>query len=276
MDYKIPEEFENIPEQFENKKYIVLHYSLAGGNAGLNDMKDRFVEFLKISKILNLIPILPNFYLTTSHTNKQNNLLSDYIETPDFVYKELPANAKEEEVFHWHVGTFLPNDKLIINNREQMDVTEIKLEYSKKYENIALDIISQMEKPICVVHIRRGDYLGILGSLHHTTKPENITNILKKYNFKTCYIHTNEKDLSIFDELLYEYNVKFFKDFPVLEKIYYDEGDNYALYTIECCIRDYADIRISTFNTTSAPKTSLPNNDKYYFHDYLDDNTGYQ
>lgn len=56
----------------------------------------------------------------------------------------------------------------------------------------------------------------------------------------------------------------------------YDSRDNYALYTIECCIRDLADIRISTFNTTQSEPCWLPNNDINFFNDYLDEHKGYQ
>jgi hypothetical protein len=51
-----------------NKKYIILNnYNYC---QGLNDMKDRFTEYLKLSKILNLIPILPKIYLINNHTKK--------------------------------------------------------------------------------------------------------------------------------------------------------------------------------------------------------------
>jgi hypothetical protein len=73
--------------------------------------------------------------------------------------------------------------------------------------------------------------LKIHNSLNYTTSPKNIKNILDKYNFNDCYIKTNETDLSLFDELKQYYNVKFFKDFSILQEIY-DSGDNYALYSV--------------------------------------------
>ena len=44
----------------------------------------------------------------------------------------------------------------------------------KKYKLIALEIVQQIPKPLCVVHVRRGDYLNIHKTLHTTTSPENI------------------------------------------------------------------------------------------------------
>lgn len=106
---------------------------------------------------------------------------------------------------------------------------------------------------------KKRDYLNIHDSLNYTTSPENIINKLKKYKFETCYIKTNEPDLTFFDKLKI-YNVKFFKDFDMLKQIY-DSGDNYALYSIECCIRNLCDIKISTLNTKQAELCWLPNND---------------
>ena len=56
----------------------------------------------------------------------------------------------------------------------------------------------------------------------------------------------------------------------------YDSGDNYALYSIECCIRNLCDIKISTLNTKQAELCWLPNNDGNFFDDYLDEHKGYQ
>jgi len=240
-------------------------------------MKDRFTEYLKLSKILNLIPILPELYLADHHTTKKNNLLIDYIEIPDFVCKDsLDFLPNKEEIFYWNLtDLFLPNDKLFNEYREQIMNFDMNINFLEKYKKIAIKVVEQLKKPICVVHVRRGDYLNIHSSLNYTTSPENITNVLKKYNFEDCYIKTNENDLSFFDELKKQYNVKFFKDFNILKEIY-DSGDNYALYTVECCIRDLCDIKISTFNTTQSEKCWLPNNNINFFDDYLDDHKGYQ
>jgi hypothetical protein len=254
------------------KKYIFLnnyHYS-----NGLNDMKDRFTEYLKMSKILNLIPILPEIHLSDHHTTKMNNLLIDYIEVPDFVCIEFPPN--KEEIFYWNLtNQFLPHDELFNEYREQIMKYELNVDFLEKYKKIAAEIVEQLKRPICVVHVRRGDYLNIHESLNYTTSPEHIKNVLSKYTFEDCYIKTNENNLQFFDELKRLYNIKCFSDFHILKEIH-DSGDNYALYTIECCIRDLCDIRISTFNTTNSELCWLPNNDIHFFNDYLDDHKGFQ
>lgn len=254
------------------KKYICLnnYYS----RTGLNDIKDRFTEFLKMGKILNLIPILPKLYLTDSHTKRKNSLLIDYINIPDFVCKEMPLNT--DEIFYWNLTEqFIPNDKLYKQYQGQIQKYKLNLTYLEKYKTIAVKIVEQMKRPICVVHVRRGDYLNIHESLKITTSPNHIKNILSKHKFNDCYIKTNENDLSFFNELKEYFDVKFFSDFPILKSIY-EEGDNYALYSIECCIRDLCDIKISTFNTTKSEPCWLPNNDTVFFNDYLDEHKGYQ
>ena len=105
------------------------------------------------------------------------------------------------------------------------------INFLEKYKKIAIDVVQSLKKPVCVVHVRRGDYLNIHNSLNYTTSSKNIKNILDKYKFNDCYIKTNETDLSLFDELKQYYNVKFFKDFSILQEIY-DSGDNYALYSV--------------------------------------------
>ena len=257
---------------FANKKFIFLNnYKYS---AGLNDMKDRFIEYLKLSKILNLIPILPEIFLSNKHTKKKNNLLIDYIEIPEFVCKEFPLD--KEEIFYWNLTSpFIPNDKLFNIYRDQIMNLNMDIDFLEKYKKIAIDVVQSLKKPICVVHVRRGDYLKIHSSLNDTTSPKNIKKVLDKYNFNDCYIKTNESNSSFFDELTKHYNVKFFKDFSILQEIY-DSGDNYALYSVECCIRNLCDIKISTFDTTKSEQCWLPNNDIKFFDDYLDEHKGYQ
>ncbi len=240
----------------------------------MNDLKDRFTEYIKVSIILNLIPIMPVIYLSDVHTKKTHNLLTDYIDIPKFVCTEFPSNT--DEIFYWDLtNNFIPCDDLYHTHREQILNLKLNIGFLEKYKIIASEVIRQLKKPICVVHVRRGDYLNIRNSLHYTTSPENIKNVLKKYNFGDCYIKTNETDLSFFDELKTTLNVKFFTDFDILKEIY-NSGDNYALYSVECCIRDLCDIKISTFNTTYSEPCWLPNHDINFFNDYLDNNKGYQ
>ena len=254
------------------KKYIYLNNYI--WCHGLNDQKDRFTEYLKLSRILNLTPILVNFKLHQSHTRKPNNNLADYIVIPDFVCKEMPEN--KDEIFYWNLTHgFIPLDTLYLKHKEQIHNYRLDLTFQDKYVQIAADIVRQMNRPLCCLHVRRGDYLDIHQSLHRTTGSAHIRDVLNRHEFKDCYIKTNESNLQMFADLHRDFNIKLFTDFPILKKIH-DAGDNYALYAIECCIRNMADIRISTFNTTDAEACWLPNNDKAFFADYLDNNRGYQ
>ena len=255
------------------KKYICLNTQNLAQN-GLNDMKDRFTEYLKLSKILSLTPILPKIKLSDNHTSKKDNYLTDYIDIPDFVIQYHPID--ENEIFYWNLTSdFIPNDDLYKKYAGQIHDYVLNIIFLDKYKKIAEEIIDSLKKPICIVHVRRGDYLSIINSLNYTTKPEHISDVLRKYNFNNCYIKTNEFDPNFFDSLKIEFNVKLFCDFPILQKIA-DSGDNYALYCVECCMRDLCDIRISTFNTKNKELCWLPNNDPDYFTDYLDETHGFQ
>ena len=67
-----------------------------------------------------------------------------------------PSNT--EEIFYWNLtDQFIPNDDLYIQYR--IPIMNFNIDYLKKYKLIALDIIQQMKKPICCVHVRRTDYL---------------------------------------------------------------------------------------------------------------------
>jgi len=255
---------------FKDKQYICLNLAYS---CGLNDMKDRFTEFLKLSRIINLTPILPTLYLRNSHTRKSNCVLTDYIEVPDFVCKDMPAN--NAAIFHWNVRGFLPNDILYKRFESAIQSYPLNINFQEKYRNIAHEIVQQMQKPVCIVHVRRGDQLHAIGSLRTTTSPAHIIDTLKKHTFNDCYIKTDETNPTYFAELKKGIDIKCYADFPTLKSIH-ESGDNYALYSIECCIRDLCDIRISTFNTTKSEQWWMPNNDANYFNDYLDDHKGYQ
>jgi hypothetical protein len=249
------------------KKYIYLNnYKYS---AGLTDMKDRFTDYIKLSIILKLIPILPPLYLVDSHTRNGRPLLTNYIQVPDFVCTTFPENR--EEVFYWNLtNSFIPNDNLYQFYKPKILSLTCVIEYQEKFKDIATEVVYQMKRPLCVVHVRRGDYLHIRKSLHETTSPSHIQKVLDRHTFQEGYLKTDE-DPHFFDEL----NVKKYTDFPVLKKIK-ESGDNYALFAVECCIRDMADIRISTFNTTMVEPSYLPNQDAHFFHDYLDMSPGYQ
>jgi len=249
------------------KKYIYLNnYNYT---AGLTDMKDRLTDYIKLSMVLNLIPILPPLYLVYTHTRNGRTLLTNYIKVPDFVCTTFPENL--EEVFYWDLtDIFLPSDNLYTFYKPQIMDIKFVIEYQDKFKDIAEEVVSQMKRPLCVVHVRRGDYLHIRKSLQETTTPSHIQTVLDRHTFQDGYLKTDEDPL-FFNEL----NVKKYTDFPVLKNIK-ESGDNYALYAVECFIRDMADIRISTFNTTIVEPSYLPNQDAHFFHDYLDTSPGYQ
>ena len=88
------------------------------------------------------------------------------------------------------------------------------------------------------------------------------------------YIMSNENDPNFFDPLKTLYNLKLYSDIPLLKEM--KIRDNYALYAVECFILDFANIRISTFNTINSPKQYLPHLNTNYFHHHLDNTRGLQ
>ena len=251
------------------EKYIVLELPRRNG---LTDMKDRFTEFLKISRILNLIPIRPTIHLSPYHTSKSRSILTDYIEIPDFVLPELPTGVDRAEILYW-IPTDYFNDLLFRRYKDKIDTYVLSIEFKQCYRELAEKIVATMMRPLCCVHVRRTDYLEIHSSLDIDTQPLNIESVLKKYKFSTCYIMTSEKDKHFFDSLKSKFTLKLYTDFPDLCAL---AEDNYALYAVECCIRDLSEIRISTFNTKNSHPSVLPKNDSMYFCDSLSKLEGFQ
>ena len=251
------------------EKYIVLELSRRNG---LTDMKDRFTEFLKISKILNLIPIHPTLYLSSQHTSKEKSILTDYIEIPDFVLSEVPRGVDRAEILYW-IPTDYFNDLLFRRYKEKIDTYVLCVEFKQCFRELAEKIVASMARPLCCVHVRRTDYLEIHPSLDVDTQPLNIETVLKKYTFSSCYIMTSEKDTHFFDTLKRKFTIKLYTDFPELCAL---SQDNYALYAVECCIRDLSEIRISTFNTKNRHPSVLPKNDPSFFCDSLSEIEGFQ
>jgi hypothetical protein len=251
------------------EKYIVLELSRRNG---LTDMKDRFTEFLKISRFMGLIPILPTIYLSSQHTSKEKSILIDYIEIPDFVLSKLPKGTDRSEIFFW-IPTDYFNDILFRRYRERIENDSFIVEFKQCYRELAEKIVATMARPICCVHVRRTDYLEIHPTLEADTSQLNIESVLNKYRFSTCYIMTSEKDTHFFDSLKNKFTIKLYTDFPELSSLL---QDNYALYAVECCIRALSDIRISTFNTKNRHPSVLPNNDRNFFCDSLSEIEGFQ
>jgi len=251
------------------EKYIVLELPRQNG---LTDMKDRFTEFLKISRFMGLIPILPRILLSSLHTSKENSILTDYIEIPDSVLSELPKHTDRAEIYFWIPADYF-NDLLFRRYREKIENDSFTVQFKQCYRELAENIVATMARPICCVHVRRTDYLEIHSSLDADTSPVNIERVLEKYNFSACYIMTSEKDTHFFDSLKDKFTIKLYTDFPELCALV---KDNYALYAVECCIRALSDIRISTFNTKNRHPSVLPNNDPTFFCDSLSEIEGFQ
>jgi len=251
------------------QKYIVLELSRQNG---LTDMKDRFTEFIKISRFMGLIPILPTIYLSSQHTSKEKSILTDYIEIPDFVLSELPKGVNRAEIYFWIPADYF-NDLLFRRYRGRIENDSFIVEFKKCYRELAEKIVATLARPICCVHVRRTDYLEIHPSLNADTSPLNIERVLNKYRFSTCYIMTSEKDTHFFDSLKNKFTIKLYTDFPELCALV---QDNYGLYAVECCIRALSDIRISTFNTKKTHPSVLPNNDPIFFCDSLSEIEGFQ
>ena len=251
------------------QKYIVLELSRQNG---LTDMKDRFTEFIKISRFMGLIPILPTIYLSSQHTSKEKSILTDYIEIPDFVLCELPKGVNRAEIYFWIPADYF-NDLLFRRYRVRIENDSFIVEFKKCYRELAEKIVATLARPICCVHVRRTDYLEIHPTLKEDTSPLNIERVLNKYNFSSCYIMTSEKDTHFFDSLKKNFTIKLYTDFPELSSLI---QDNYALYAVECCIRALSDIRISTFNTKKTHPSVLPNNDPNFFCDSLSEIDGFQ
>jgi hypothetical protein len=251
------------------EKYIVLELPRQNG---LTDMKDRFTEFLKISRFMGLIPILPTILLSSIHTSKENSILTDYIEIPEFVLSEMPKDTDRADIFYWIPANYF-NDLLFRRYKEKIENDSFTVQFKRCYRELAEKIVATMARPICCVHVRRTDYLEIHPSLNADTSPVNIERVLEKYNFSACYIMTSEKDTHFFDSLKRKFTIKLYTDFPELCALV---KDNYALYAVECCIRALSDIRISTFNTKNRHPSVLPNNDPTFFCDSLSEIDGFQ
>ena len=284
-------------------KYIILNTNFTYVH-GLNDMKNRFSDFLKLSLVLKLIPILPRLKLTKFHLHKGSNsldnapitpittvstelsrknnddiLLENYIIIPNFVLRKIPPNTLPHHIFVWNpTRKFLPNDILIRQYANEMYKINLHIDYNYNFRKIAKNIVKRFSRPICCIHVRRGDYIPLRQSLLHTTTPMHINNVLDKSggpdHIKTLYIMSNENDPNFFDPLKTLYNLKLYSDIPLLKEM--KIRDNYALYAVECFILDFANIRISTFNTINSPKQYLPHLNTNYFHHHLDNTRGLQ
>jgi len=249
------------------KKYVKY---INNTSAGLSHLKSNLTCILKEAYFNNKILIIPNFNLSPIHNNN-NKIVSNLSKYYD--YSRLKINNKKYKVILDSsdidnnlveviklTNQLSSHDKRIFHSKKKLD---IDLPFNKNIINIAQTVSDKLNKYICI-HVRRGDMLSFKKNLNNDTSSKNIINILKKYKWKgNIYIMTNEKNLSIFNELKSKYpnKVYFYKDFKNLRNI----NDNYYLFSIEKVIMNNANVKISTFKT----KNNL-------YDDYLSNQSGYQ
>jgi len=261
-----------------SKKYLVLETKKLAA-AGLTDTRDRFVEFLKMSRLLGLTPVLPDLRLASHHSERPNCRLQHYIEIPGWVVRGVPWFTPWWKVVRWHpTAGWLPDDILMKKHARDIASLDIPVEWNRRCQEVARQVVSQMNKPICCVHVRRTDYLRIRPSLLQSTTPSHIAKVLERVRsrrpFRSVYVMTSEPDPLFFDALRDVCDLRLDSDVPELHGL--RSSDNYELYAIECCIRDLCDVRVSTFDTKNAEPRYLPHHDPHYFEDHLDSTPGYQ
>lgn len=250
-----------------DKKYVKYTNSVS---AGLSHLRSNLNTILKEAYFNNKILIIPDFNLSALHNNnkKITSNLSKYYD-----YSRLKINNKKYKVILDSsdidnslveiiklTNQLSNHDKRIFHSKKKL---EIDLPFNKNIINTAQTVIDKLNKYICI-HIRRGDMLRFKKNLNNDTSSKNIINILNKYKWKdNIYIMTNEKNLSIFDELKSKYpnQVYFYQDFNNLRKI----NDNYYLFCIEKVIMNNANVKISTFKTNNS-----------FYDDYLSNQSGFQ
>lgn len=265
------------------KKYIILDMEENAPFAacrrrrrGLTDMKDRLTEFLKLAKALGLQAVMPHIILSSKHsTIKKETILIDYIDIPkEFsVLSQLPKNTPSSEIFIFSPECLNFSDtQLYREHKSQIDKIKLYIPYKSKYKLIAEEIVNSLRRPLCTIHIRRGDYLDKRRTLIENTSPENIAKHLANHTCSDIYIMTNEKSKTFFESLRISHGVKQYFDYEPLIAL----KDNYELYCVEWYILALSDIRISTFDTSKAKKEFMPYLNPQFFHDHLDQHPGYQ
>ena len=186
-----------------------------------------------------LIPVIPNSILSGGHNNGQEKLLIDYIDLPPEFVKSVPGDASEVTTYMWSGFPCIGKE------------IRTHFPFKEQFKAVAKIIVDKMPRPICSVRVRRTDMILVRPESDLTV--QDINNVLSKYGYASLYLMTDEKNPRFFDGIERKYQSF---DFPELANI----KDNYALFAIECCIRDLCDIRIGMFTT---------HDDTEYFHGYL-------
>lgn len=226
----------------ELMKYCMIcpKYQIRETSAGLMHQLSYLASLYNKCKIEGLIPITPKLILTGGHNNGKATLLIDYIDLPADFVNSAPDGSTISEI------TWSPFPHIAKTIRTHFP-------FKERFKVIARAIVDKMPKPICAVRVRRTDMLIARPESNITI--QEVNNVLSRYTYASVYIMTDEKDKSFFDIIEKKYQAF---NFPELADIH----DNYELFSIECCIRDLCDIRISMFTT---------HDDTEYYHGYLCD-----
>jgi hypothetical protein len=126
------------------KKYLVLEIKKLSV-AGLTDTRDRFVEFLKISRLLGLTPVLPDMSLASHHSDKRNCLLQHYIEVPGWVVPCVPWFTPWWKILRWNpTAAWLPDDSLLKKHAREVADLDIPIKWNSRCQDVARQVVSQM------------------------------------------------------------------------------------------------------------------------------------
>lgn len=252
-------------------KYLEIDISYIKG-AGLTHQLSNLSCLLSYCYEKEYILIIPDFTLTGLHNNSRKIIsnLSKYIDYSTIKINNIPYRVllNKENVNHNDIisikdirsGKGLLRSLDLFKNTKSCDIT---YSYTEYILNISKNIVNLLGD-FTIIHVRRTDRIKTKKQ-DIDTSPENILDIIKKYNNKNVYIMTNEK-IEFFNKLLInnDYSIYFYNKFEELKKI--KEEDNYLLFCIEKEIAKSAKIRISTFNTSN----------KNFYHDFLTDTPGWQ
>jgi hypothetical protein len=251
-------------------KYFSIDLSTI--SAGLSHQVENLRILIKYCYKHKYILILPRFKLYGFHNNGKEIItnLSNYIDFTTLIVNNKffkvvmnRDNIDNKDIIHKEAKKY--REELLYNDDifKNLELIPIKFSYNENILTISKQISKILGNYLCI-HVRRTDRITT-EQINKDTSPNNILKKIKKYDNKNVYIMTNE-EISFFDKLKEQtdYNIYFFTDFEILNKI--KEEDNYLLFCIENEICDLADKKISTFRTT--------NKDKYI--DYLTETIGWQ
>jgi hypothetical protein len=243
-----------------------FHTDLSACNAGLSHQMSNFNTLIRYCYHNNLKLIKPIFTLTGVHNNNKTlkSDLSKYYNLDDLTIDDKPFTLYDyDNNIHNNENTikYKAKNSLIRMDKGFADLSGVvNVPYVKEIINISNYVSSKFNDYMCI-HVRRGDRITNRQK-DIDTKPNNIKNIIDKYNINIVYIMTNRvNEIKGIVSLVDNVKIYFYTDFDILKKI----DDNYYLFCIENNIMNSATIRCSTFNT---------NND--FYHCYLSNHKGCQ